>query len=161
MNIRSLALFAILLEVVTATTQFTSEYNEKKDHGPWLAAEEKLAIAHGHERVYEHPLQLSAFKQEAWAFSKLPGNGPFYYAGNRKDSNSVYVLTKVPGTSQLGESMGLQAPEPSKNAFMFWKVGTKTKVPVLLAAQVRDVGAPLPDSMTLEEVIERAKRARV
>ncbi|SJX62656.1 uncharacterized protein SRS1_16553 [Sporisorium reilianum f. sp. reilianum] len=166
MKIRTLTVLATLLEAVVSV-QFTKKYNERQDLGAWLAAERHLNVAHAamtgeFAQPYDHLIDMNEEKEgHAWRYSQEADNGPFFFAGKRDDRKYVYILTKVPGTSELGRRWGLDHQQPTKNAFLFWKVKAKDKKAKLLGFEFRAAGAPTLPSKTLDEVIQIAKQARI
>ncbi|CDW97085.1 hypothetical protein, partial [Sporisorium scitamineum] len=140
MKFGTLAVLAVLLEAVSAAQVF-KQFSEP-DQGAWLAAQQHLTDTYSqmqrqYQHPYEHPIHMTEEdKVSAWQFSKGAENGPFYAAGSSKARHYVYVLTKVPGTSDLGRSWQLDATQPTKDAFLFWKVKIKNQKPELLAADI-------------------------
>ncbi|CBQ72821.1 conserved hypothetical Ustilago-specific protein [Sporisorium reilianum SRZ2] len=165
MKIRTLTVLATLLEAVVSV-QFTKEYSQDKDLSAWLAAKQHLNDAHdamtgAFAQPYNHLIDMNEEEEgHAWRYSQEAGNGPFYFTGKRNDRKYVYILTKVPGTSELGRRWGLDDQQPTKNAFLFWKVKAKDKKAKLLGFEFRAAGAPTLPSKTLDEVIQSAKQAR-
>ncbi|TKY86274.1 hypothetical protein EX895_005099 [Sporisorium graminicola] len=160
MKIRSLAVLAILLPAAASALTVFKDLSEHAQ-ASWSGANDFLDLAYsGHNRdhrhVYDHTASITKQQgQSAWELAKQPGTEAIYMIKPRKSKDSVYVVTKVPGTHPLASGWDLTTDNPSKDAFLFWRV--KKTTPELLGYEVRAVGAAFPHRYSIEQIFARAR----
>ncbi|CCF52360.1 hypothetical protein NDA11_007265 [Ustilago hordei] len=152
--IKLLGLWAILLFSMVSAGKL-----KKHQSRAWFAAKDYLETAHGLlETKFRTPTDFEIPKEDikkAWEHAYSQDKGSLYMNQVENHPKTIYTLTKIPQSSELGRKWGLD--NLSKNAYLFWEI-KKNKEHKFLAAQTWSVGGLFVDGKKLQEVVEKAAK---